>query len=182
MNGDITGLCREHSFESAADLCRICGAEYCADCLVHPFGKPLCKSCAIAAGGVRNGGTKKPIKKNVLRRRLKEFERVRELKEQQPAHSPIFEPIVGSTGSVDAVPDEAIEQADSAREPDDGPPRPGSSTTERSEPTDPDLVAEAAARLAPAPVGTIGAPPEGAVARPASPGATHPIDWSNPFG
>ena len=48
MSIDLTGLCREHSFESAAELCRRCGLEYCEACVVYPFGakKPLCKTCA----------------------------------------------------------------------------------------------------------------------------------------
>ena len=54
MSMHLTGLCREHSFESAAELCRRCGLEYCEACVVYPFGarKPLCKSCAIAMSGL----------------------------------------------------------------------------------------------------------------------------------
>ncbi len=76
MNIDITGLCHDHSFETAEDLCRRCGLEYCELCLVYPFGvgKPLCKECAMAEGGVRSHVQRTAMPKRDIRRRRKEFE------------------------------------------------------------------------------------------------------------
>ncbi len=76
MNIEITGLCRDHSFETAEDLCRRCGLEYCELCLVYPFGagKPLCKECAMAEGGVRSHVQRAAMPKRDVRRRRKEFE------------------------------------------------------------------------------------------------------------
>jgi hypothetical protein len=48
--------CDRHPFDQAAGQCRACRTEFCATCLVYPFGHrkpPLCVACALAAGGVR---------------------------------------------------------------------------------------------------------------------------------
>ena len=76
MTAELTGICRSHSFESAEDVCRRCGAEYCELCLVYPFGpaKPLCKECAMAAGGVRSHVSRPVLAKKELRRKVKAFE------------------------------------------------------------------------------------------------------------
>ena len=73
MTDELTGLCRDHSFESAEDLCRRCGLEYCELCLVYPFGakKPLCKECAMVMGGVRSHAARQEMPKRDLRRRVK---------------------------------------------------------------------------------------------------------------
>lgn len=73
---DTTGLCRDHSFETAEDVCRRCGGEYCELCLVYPFGvaKPLCKECAIAAAGVRSHVSRPAMPKKDLRRKVKAFD------------------------------------------------------------------------------------------------------------
>lgn len=50
------GTCNTHPFDSAIDVCRRCGHEFCADCLVYAFGTkkpPFCVPCALEAAGVR---------------------------------------------------------------------------------------------------------------------------------
>jgi hypothetical protein len=72
---ELTGLCRDHSFERAEDICRRCGGEYCELCLVYPFGpkKALCKECAMVAGGVRAHGTRAEMHKRAVKHRVKAF-------------------------------------------------------------------------------------------------------------
>jgi len=76
VTAELTGICQDHSFESAEDICRRCGAEYCELCLVYPFGpaKPLCKECAMTAGGVRAHVSQPALAKKELRRKVKAFE------------------------------------------------------------------------------------------------------------
>lgn len=53
----MDGRCEKHGFEVAVARCRECVGEYCAECLVYPFGDrkpPLCIACAIAVAGVRS--------------------------------------------------------------------------------------------------------------------------------
>jgi hypothetical protein len=91
----ITGLCREHSFEKASDMCRMCGGEFCDMCLLYPAGKPLCKACAIAAGGVRSGGAHKALSSRDMKRRVKEFEEARALKlNPQPTAPVLTDPFI----------------------------------------------------------------------------------------
>ena len=161
---EITGLCREHSFEPAIDLCRLCGGEFCELCLVHPGGRALCKTCAMAAAGVRSGGTLKPIARRDLKRRLTAFEAYRSMRRPAEASTPIIhdplieydvaEPHLGAAGATRL-------QSESARSP------------------DPDLVAQAAAQLAGS-----RRPLEPAARTDDSPGGdiAPPIDWSKPFG
>lgn len=75
MSMHLTGLCREHSFESAAELCRRCGLEYCEGCVVYPFGakKPLCKTCAIAMSGVRSHTGLAAMPPRLVKKRAKAF-------------------------------------------------------------------------------------------------------------
>ena len=50
--------CAKHQFESAEDVCRSCGWDFCGECLVYSFGAtkaPYCLACALAASGVRSG-------------------------------------------------------------------------------------------------------------------------------
>lgn len=77
MSDDITGLCKDHSFESAEAVCRRCGLEFCELCLVYPFGagRPLCKECAMAEGGVRSHVARAPMGRRDLRKKLKAFDR-----------------------------------------------------------------------------------------------------------
>lgn len=75
MSIELTGLCREHSFESATALCRRCGLEYCEICVVFPFGekKPYCKECAMALGGVRSHVTRPAMTPRLVKQRAKQF-------------------------------------------------------------------------------------------------------------
>ena len=75
VSDDITGLCRDHSFETAIDVCRRCGLEFCEVCVVYPFGpkKPFCKECAMSLGGVRTQVTRNAQPSRLIRRRAKEF-------------------------------------------------------------------------------------------------------------
>ena len=76
MSIELTGLCREHSFESATALCRRCGLEYCDNCVVFPFGekKPLCKQCAVVMGGLRSAAGSPPaMNPRLVKKRAKQF-------------------------------------------------------------------------------------------------------------
>ena len=75
MSIELTGLCREHSFESATALCRRCGLEFCDNCVVYPFGpkKPLCKDCAILIAGVKTQARRPEMAPRFVRRRAKAF-------------------------------------------------------------------------------------------------------------
>jgi hypothetical protein len=64
--------CVRHQFEAAEDVCRTCGHDFCAECLVYAFGPtkaPYCLSCALAASGVRSTSTVRPVRS---RREIKE--------------------------------------------------------------------------------------------------------------
>jgi hypothetical protein len=76
MSNDITGLCLDHSFESAAAICRRCAREFCDTCVVYPFGpkKPYCKECAMAIGGVRTHVSRPAQPPKLVRKRIKAFE------------------------------------------------------------------------------------------------------------
>ncbi|MEO0492397.1 MAG: hypothetical protein AAF081_03170 [Actinomycetota bacterium] len=75
MSIELTGLCVEHSFESATALCHRCGLEFCANCVVFPFGekKPLCKECAMAIAGVRSFVSRPPMNPKLVKKRAKAF-------------------------------------------------------------------------------------------------------------
>ena len=48
--------CAQHQFDEASGTCSSCGAPFCAECLIYPFGDrkpPLCVPCALVAGGIR---------------------------------------------------------------------------------------------------------------------------------
>lgn len=78
----MDGTCARHQFERSADLCHTCGQEFCADCLVYPFGPskpPYCVACALTASGVRTNAARAP---RVSRRELRRRARERELAEQ----------------------------------------------------------------------------------------------------
>ena len=77
MSLELTGLCLEHSFESATALCRRCGVEFCETCVVFPFGekKPLCKECALMIAGVKSHAPRPEMAGRLVRRRAKEFAR-----------------------------------------------------------------------------------------------------------
>jgi hypothetical protein len=93
---EITGLCREHSFERAVDMCRMCGGEFCDMCLLYPSGKPLCKACAIAAGGVRSGGAHRALSSRDIKRRVREFEEAKAAKLAPQQTAPVVtDPFIG---------------------------------------------------------------------------------------
>ncbi|MEM9467738.1 MAG: hypothetical protein AAGA90_20360 [Actinomycetota bacterium] len=75
MSMELTGLCVDHSFESATAICRRCGQEFCDNCLVFPFGekKPLCKDCAMMIAGVKSQARRPEMASRFVRRRAKEF-------------------------------------------------------------------------------------------------------------
>lgn len=61
MGPAMQGRCESHQFDVAVDVCGRCLGEYCADCVVYPFGGeqlPLCMACAVAASGVRAGSAR----------------------------------------------------------------------------------------------------------------------------
>jgi hypothetical protein len=65
--------CEKHQFESAIDVCRTCGRDFCGECLVYPFGDdkaPYCLDCALSASGVRSapGKTSRLTKKEIKAR------------------------------------------------------------------------------------------------------------------
>ena len=73
MQPEITGLCHQHSFEKATQLCSGCALEFCDDCVVWPFKKALCKACAMAAGGVRSGAARPQATKREMKSRQRIF-------------------------------------------------------------------------------------------------------------
>jgi len=108
---DFTGLCREHSFESATALCRRCGLEYCEDCVVYPFGakKPVCKTCAITMSGVRSQAGLRAMPPRLVKKRAKAFAKK----------------IVGSAGgrpATSSVDEEHVVESDHAPDSDDATP------------------------------------------------------------
>ena len=76
------GRCHKHWFEPAVDVCGMCLEEYCADCVVYPFGEavlPYCLPCAVRAAGVRHGRSHRFSRRDrraALRRRELLHERV----------------------------------------------------------------------------------------------------------
>lgn len=77
MSAELTGLCLNHSFESATVLCRRCGGEFCDTCAVVPFGprKPLCKDCALFIGGVKAKAARPEMAGRLVRRRAKQLDK-----------------------------------------------------------------------------------------------------------
>jgi hypothetical protein len=77
----VAHLCIQHPHEHAEGLCRKCGAPYCADCLVYPFGPakpPFCIPCAVNAGGVRTtAGSPRLAQPKETKQRLKEWRKAR---------------------------------------------------------------------------------------------------------
>ena len=48
--------CAKHPFDDATGACSSCGAQFCPECLIYPYGEkkpPLCVPCALVAGGIR---------------------------------------------------------------------------------------------------------------------------------
>lgn len=163
MTAEITGLCRDHTFETAEEVCRRCGIEFCEMCLLFPFGaaKPLCKECAMVAGGVRNHATRPEMPKRELKRKVKAFEARRK--------SPLSSP---------AATMEDVEITDPVLQ---DPLAPTAEDLERVPTPVPDDGALVASELADAFSTPPPPPPPPAAPEPAD-GVAPPIDWSQPFG
>ena len=99
MSIELTGLCREHSFESATALCQRCGLEYCENCVVYPFGekKPICKECAVALSGVRSGVSRAAMNPRLVKKRTKEFKKNAPAVASAPMPEPEVPAIVDTT-------------------------------------------------------------------------------------
>jgi hypothetical protein len=84
----VAHTCIKHPHEPAEGLCRTCGAEYCADCIVYPFGPtkpPYCIPCAVAAGGLRaNAGSRPVVVPKENKRRMKEWRKARKRDLESP--------------------------------------------------------------------------------------------------
>jgi len=104
---ELTGLCRDHSFESATDVCRRCGLEFCELCVVTPFGdkKPLCKECAMAMGGVRSYVSRQAMAPRVLKKRVKAFETSRNKNVAAPIAGPDGPDVVDPTATMEFAAD-----------------------------------------------------------------------------
>lgn len=164
MTVDITGLCTDHSFESAEEVCRRCAMEFCELCLVYPFGakKPLCKECAMAEGGVRSHTQRVALGRRDVRVKVKAFRAF------MAARSA---PVAAQLEDALVLPDPP---APHHEEPDQGP-AVVPSTHDHGAPLVEPLPAPAPTAVT-APTGppTPGDAPAGGVAP--------PIDWSQPFG
>lgn len=164
MTVELTGLCQDHSFESAENICRRCGLEYCELCLVYPFGakRPLCKECAMVVGGVRSHAARQEMPKRDVKRRVKAWDtRVAARNGPKAEETALSDPLLSDPL---APTEEDLERVPATVPADDG--------------------AEVAAGLAesfddvpPPPP----APPQTSADAPAD-GVAPPIDWSQPFG
>ena len=80
--------CVKHQFESAVDVCRTCGRDFCGECLVYPFGEdkpPYCLDCALSASGVRSAPGKPPLlSKKEIKARHKQW-RLQRASTQRPS-------------------------------------------------------------------------------------------------
>lgn len=167
MTVDTTGLCREHSFESAEEVCRRCGGEYCEICLVFPFGvsKPFCKECAIAAGGVRAHVARQPMPRRDLRRKVKAFEARRQARAaggSAPGDADADAPVLNDPLAPISTPSE---------------PAPAPTPMPATVPAAAAPSAEQSAESSGAPT-----PPPALPAEEPADGVAPPIDWSQPFG
>jgi hypothetical protein len=164
VTDELTGLCRDHSFETAENLCRRCGLEYCELCMVYPFGakKPLCKECAMVAGGVRSHAARPEMPKRDVKRRVKQWEARADKKRSVAAAeaAAISDPLLSDP----LAPTEADLERIPATVPDDGADVAAALADSFSEPPPPP---------APAPAPHADEPADG---------VAPPIDWSQPFG
>lgn len=164
MTTEITGLCRDHTFETAVDVCRRCGMEFCEMCLLFPRGaaKPLCKECAMIAGGVRNHASRPEMARRDLKRKVKAFAARRS--------GPIAGPTPAEAVEItDPVLDDALTPTADDLERVSAPPADDGAAVAR------ELVDEFNA-APPSP-----APPPPTTREPAD-GVAPPIDWNRPFG
>lgn len=161
MIAELSGLCHDHSFERAENVCRRCGIEFCELCLVYPFGasRPFCKECAMVAGGVRSQACRPEMSKRELKRRVKEWNAKQtttaSLNGDAAASNPVLnDPLAPTEEDLERVP---------ATVPDNG--------AEVAA-----AVAESFSEMPPPP------PPPPAPAQEPADGVAPPIDWSQPFG
>ena len=52
-------ICANNPLDTATARCNECGADFCSDCVIYPFGEkkpPLCVPCALVVGGIRRRG------------------------------------------------------------------------------------------------------------------------------
>lgn len=163
MTADITGLCRDHTFETAEAVCRRCGMEFCEMCLLFPRGasKPLCKECAMIAGGVRNHGSRPEMPRRELKRKVKAFDARRKAPMAKPA-------AMADVEITDPVLQDPLE--------------PTEEDLERVPMPTPDDGAAVAGELAD--VFNAPPPPPPPPPPPSEPadGVAPPIDWNQPFG
>ncbi len=163
MSSDISGVCQVHSFESATELCRRCGLEFCDTCIVSPFGakKPYCKECAMTLGGVRAHVTRNALPARQIRRRVKEFETITAARRRTT--DPVEMPDL-----VDPVLD------DPTVEPSSEPQRVPSPASIMGEESMAEELPNGGDAPVPSPTGRGGSDPADGVAP--------PIDWNRPFG
>ena len=73
--------CVKHPMAIAEFVCGQCGHEFCAECVVFPYGvdkPPTCITCALQMGGVRKRATGRPkLSRRAVKKRLKEHQRGR---------------------------------------------------------------------------------------------------------
>jgi len=97
--------CFNHSFESAENLCRMCGHGFCGECLVYAFGDnkpPFCLSCALAAAGVRANAARPPaMAKREMRKAQREFKKAQKDEKEMAAQTTTIDWSVpeGSSGA-----------------------------------------------------------------------------------
>ena len=66
--------CGEHLLAPSDDLCGWCGAGYCDECLVDPFGRdraPYCVRCAVEAAGLRDRCSRRRVRTRADQRALR---------------------------------------------------------------------------------------------------------------
>lgn len=154
MSTDLTGLCREHSFESALALCRRCGLEFCENCVVFPFGekKPLCKECAMTLAGVRSFVSRPAMSPRLVKKRAKAFAAVSQTGAAAPMPAPVVPAVVDPTADTDVGSTIVEESLDAIYDGYQEPAAPGAPTPDAAEPS------------------TVGE------------GIAPSVDWNNPFG
>lgn len=158
---ELTGLCADHSFEAATEVCRRCGFECCEICVVYPFGakKPLCKECAMVEGGVRAHSPRPAAPGRLIRKRASAFAKRTAAKTgKRPDMAEIVDPVLQDW--MESTPDEPERE-----------PAPVA-VAETPRPTEVDATIEPGTDLTPT------APPG---EEPAD-GVAPPIDWNKPFG
>ncbi|MBS1837500.1 MAG: hypothetical protein JST64_07365 [Actinobacteria bacterium] len=72
----VSESCVKHPMTVAEFACGRCGHDFCAECVVFPFGlakPPMCITCALLVGGISRRDQGRPkLSRRTVRRRLKE--------------------------------------------------------------------------------------------------------------